>query len=271
MPVLAEVHVFPVCIVILCSKVIIIFLQFYCGYVFSMVVKVNFRSNTARGKTSQQCEVGNASCIREGSIKLTGHPPYSWTWICPPQRCILRCPLLTICLATFPSTISLHLWPTLHSWAHTNLHPWWIPFDSPQWAEGHVSWVPHWSVSQCRNWATTSTTHRWTSYTQINKQEEWSPSRHFSWQLLGKRPEPCIYWHKGVQPLRAESPKYFPYSVLQERAGNEKSVWSTCQRSGAWSFSTLGGRGPTANMVYKEYPQWLPRNMTHSCAQQLCA
>ena len=46
MPVLAEVNVFPVCIVILCSKVII-FLQFYCVYVFPMVVKINFRSNTA--------------------------------------------------------------------------------------------------------------------------------------------------------------------------------------------------------------------------------
>ena len=100
-----------------------IFLQFYC--VFSTV---NFRSNTARGKTSQQHEKDNASCIREGNIKMACHPPYCRSRICPPQRCIPRCPLLTIWLATFPSTISLHLWLTFHSQACTNLHLWWIPF-----------------------------------------------------------------------------------------------------------------------------------------------
>ena len=65
-----------------------------------------------------------------------------------------------------------------------------------------------------------------------------------------------LCWHNlpgpSVQPLCTESPKYFPQSVLQEkRAGEEKSVWSACQRSGAWSFSTSGGMGPTANVVYK--------------------
>ena len=44
-----------------------------------------------------------------------------------------------------------------------------IPFNLPQWAEGHDGWAPHWSVSQCRNWTTTSTTHRWTSYTRITR------------------------------------------------------------------------------------------------------
>ena len=106
-----------------------IFLQFYCIYVFSTVLKINFRRNTARGKTSQQCEKDNASCIREfeGSIKMVCHPPYCRNRICPPHRCIRRCPLLTIWLATFPSTISLQLWLTLHSQACTNLHPWVIP------------------------------------------------------------------------------------------------------------------------------------------------
>ena len=61
-----------------------IFLQFYVD-LFQM-------QHSYRGKTSQQCEVGNASCIREGSTKLACHPPYRQTWICPPQRCIPRCP-----------------------------------------------------------------------------------------------------------------------------------------------------------------------------------
>ena len=87
--------------------------------------KINFRSNTARGKTSQQCEKekDNASCIKEGSIKMACHPPYCRNRICPPQRCISRCPLLTI---------------------------WWIPFDLPHWAQGHHSWVSHWNVSNVR-------------------------------------------------------------------------------------------------------------------------
>ena len=148
-----------------------------------------------------------------GSIQVAsekGGLPYSWTWICPPQKCILRCPLFAIWLVTFPSTISLHLWPTLHRWVCTNLHLWWISFDSPQWAEGHHSWVPHWSASQCWNWATASTTLRWTSYTWISKQGRWGPSRYCSWQLLGKRLELRIFRHKCVQFLYAESPKYFP-------------------------------------------------------------
>jgi len=45
-----------------------IFLQFYVDQ-FQM-------QHSYRGKTSQQCEVSNASCIREGSIKLACHPPY---------------------------------------------------------------------------------------------------------------------------------------------------------------------------------------------------
>ena len=58
------------------------------------------RQHSYRGKTSQQCEVDNASCIWEGSIKLACHPPYCQAWLCPPQRCVPRCPLLTIWLAT---------------------------------------------------------------------------------------------------------------------------------------------------------------------------
>ena len=146
-------------------------------------------------------------------------------------------------------------------------------------------WDPHWSVSQCRNWATTSTTHRWTPYTWISKQGGWGPSRHCSWQVLGKRPEPCHFWHKCVQPLRAESPKYLPQSVLQEK--QNKSIWSTCQRSGAWSSQHQEEWDQQPMWSTREYPQWLPRNMTRhiarpsiasdenwatdSCAQQLCA
>ena len=66
-------------------------------------------------------------------------------------------------------------------------------------------WDPHWSVSQCRNWATTSTTHRWTPYTWISKQGGWGPSRHCSWQVLGKRPEPCHFWHISVFSPFAQS------------------------------------------------------------------
>ena len=78
------------------------------------------------------------------------------------------------------------------------------------------------------------------------------PSRHCSWQLLWKTPEPHIFETRVFSPF-AQSPKYFPQSVLQEKwAGEEKSIWSACQRSGAWSFfSTSGGMGPTANVVYK--------------------
>jgi len=38
-------------------------------------------------------------------------------------------------------------------------------------------------------------------------------------------------------------------------------------------FSTSGGMGPTANMIYKEYPQWLPRsrNMTKHTARSSIA
>jgi len=45
----------------------------------------------------------------------------------------------------------------------------------------------------CQNWATTSTAHRQTSYTRISKQGGWCPSRHCSWQHLGKRPKPCLF------------------------------------------------------------------------------
>ena len=82
--------------------------------------KINSRSNTASGKTSRQCEVGNASCITEGSIELACHPPYHRTRICPPQRCIPRCP----CLWYRWQPSHLHLWPTLQCRACTNLHPW---------------------------------------------------------------------------------------------------------------------------------------------------
>ena len=183
------------------------------------------RLHSYRGKTSQQCEVGNASCIREGSIKLACHPPYCQTWICPPQMCIPRCPLLTIWLVTFPSTISLYLWPTLHSWACTNLHPWWIPFDSPQWAEEHDGCVLHWSVTQCRNWATTSTAHRQTSYTQISKQEGWGPSRHFSWQPLGKRPEPCIFDIRVFSPFAQNHQNTFLSQCYKKNEQETKRVY----------------------------------------------
>ena len=45
------------------------------------------------------CKEGNASCIREGSIELTCHPPYSRKWTYPRRRCIPRCLLLTQWLA----------------------------------------------------------------------------------------------------------------------------------------------------------------------------
>ena len=182
-----------------------------------------FRSNTASGKTRQQCEKANASCIREGSIKLACHPPYRRTQICPPQRCILGCPLLTIRLATFPSTISLHLWPALHSRACTNLHLWWIPFNLPQWAKEHHGWVPHWNMSQC---STTSITHRRISCTRISKQGGWGPSRHSSWQLLGKKLEARIFWHMGVEPpsLRVRN-TFLSQCYIQEKRAEEKIVW----------------------------------------------
>ena len=258
MPVLPEVHFCPVGIVILCSKDIFSY--------NSMLIY--FRCNTAiEGKLASNVKWAMQVASEKGAPSWLATLPIAKHGFALHKGAFRDAPFLTIWLATFPSTISLHLWPTLHSWACTNQHSWWIPFNSPQWPEGHDGCVPHWSVTR-RNWATTSTTHRWTSYTWSSKQEGWGPSRHFSWQLLGKRPEPRICWHRDVQPLRAESLKYFPQSVLQEKqAGSERSVWSTCQRSGAWSFSTLGGRGPTVNMVYKEYPQWLPRSMTGRIAR----
>ena len=258
MPVLPEVHFCPVGIVILCSKDILSY--------NSMLIY--FRCNTAiEGKLASNVKWAMQVASEKRAPSWLATLPIAKHGFALHKGAFRDAPFLTIWLATFPSTISLHLWPTLHSWACTNQHSWWIPFNSPQWPEGHDGCVPHWSVTR-RNWATTSTTHRWTSYTWSSKQEGWGPSRHFSWQLLGKRPEPRICWHRDVQPLRAESLKYFPQSVLQEkRAGSERSVWSTCQRSGAWSFSTLGGRGPTVNMVYKEYPQWLPRSMTGRIAR----
>ena len=48
-----------------------------------------------------------------------------------------------------------------------------------------------------------------------------------------------IYDIRVFSPF-AQSPKYFPQSVLQEKqAGEERSIWSTCQRSGAWSFFNI--------------------------------
>ena len=48
------------------------------GYIFTVFMyflQWYFRSNTASGKTRQQCEKANASCIREGSIKMACHTP----------------------------------------------------------------------------------------------------------------------------------------------------------------------------------------------------
>ena len=118
MPVLAEVHFFPVCIVILCSKlyfpaILLCLCIFYGG-------KINFRSNTASGKTSQQCEVHGQCKLHQRREHRTGLPPsLLLNTDLPSQRCIPRCPLLTIWLVTFLSTISLHLWPTLHCRACT--------------------------------------------------------------------------------------------------------------------------------------------------------
>ena len=64
MSVLAEVHVFPVCIVILCSKVI-----------FSLCLCI-FYSGISEATQLEGKLAANASCIREGSIKLACHHPY---------------------------------------------------------------------------------------------------------------------------------------------------------------------------------------------------
>ena len=138
--------------------------------------------------------------------------------------------------------------PTRNNTSH---YQWWIPFDLPQWAEGHHGWVPHWSVSQCQNWATTLTTHRQTSYTWISKHRGWGLSRRCSWQLLEKT-GPCIFQHKSVQPLHTESPKYFPRAVQEKKREYDQRVREV--EHGSFSplvFSTSGGMGPTANVVYK--------------------
>ena len=96
------------------------------GYIFTVFMyslQWYFWSNTAGGKTSRQWK------LHQRREHQAGLPPSLSlnTDLLFTQRCILRCPLLTIWLVTFPSTISLHHWPTLHSRACTNLHPWWIP------------------------------------------------------------------------------------------------------------------------------------------------
>ena len=54
-----------------------------------------------------------------------------------------------------------------------------------------------------------------------------------------------------------QSPKYFPQAVLQEkRAGEKKESTINMWEKWIWIlltpiFSTSGGMGPTANMVYK--------------------
>ena len=56
-----------------------IFLQFYCVYVFFMVVKTNFRSNTARGKTSQQCEKDDQVASEKGASRWFAPLPIAKT------------------------------------------------------------------------------------------------------------------------------------------------------------------------------------------------
>ena len=168
--------------------------------IFSTVVKINLRSNTARGKTSRQCEMAWALQV------VSEKGASSWLAILPipKHRFALHKgafwdALPTIWMATFPSTISLHLWPTLHNQACTNMHLWWIPFDSTQWAKGHDCWVLHWSVSQCQNWATTSTTHRRTSYTRIsNKELEDGACLDIAADNFWGSDWNVDLWHKGV-------------------------------------------------------------------------
>ena len=62
----------------------------------------------------------------------------------------------------------------------------------------------------------------------------------------------------GVQPLRAKLSQHFLVSVLPtERDGKEKGIRQACERNRAWIllplliFSTSGGTGTTATVVYK--------------------
>ena len=173
----------------------------------------------------QQCEMGNASCIREGRIKVACHPPYHWTWICPPQRCILRCPLLTIWLATFPSTISLHLWLTFHSQACTNLHLWWIPF------------ICHIELRDITAGFLTETSHNVRiepplqpltgEYLTLGSEnrEDGARLNIAADNFWGRVQNWAFFLDIRVFSPFAQSPKYFRQSVVQEKwAGEEKSI-----------------------------------------------
>ena len=147
-------------------------LQSNCVYVFSRVVKINFRSNTS-GRLA-----GNVKwAMQVGSEKGAS----SWLATLPitEHRFALHKGAFQDALCLWSSWQPSHLPSHCIYGQHFNVEHalictrGGIPFNLPQWAEGHNGWVPHWSVSQCRNWATTSTTHRWTSYTRISKQGGW--------------------------------------------------------------------------------------------------
>jgi len=49
---------------------------------------------------------------------------------------------------------------------------------------------------------------------------------------------------EGVQPLSTVTEILSSESVLQEKgAGEEKSIWSTCQKSGAWRLFNIRRNG----------------------------
>ena len=68
-------------------------------------------------------------------------------------------------------------------------------------------------------------------------------------KFWGRDRNHAIFWRKGVQPLRTESPKYFLSQCYKKNKQEKKRVYD---QRGAWSFSTSGGMGQTAYMVYKQ-------------------
>jgi len=106
MPVLPEVHIFPVCIVILCSKDIFSY--------NSMLIY--FRCNTAiEGKVASNVKWAMQVASEKGAPSWLATLPIAKHGFALHKGAFRDAPFLTIWLATFPSTISLHLWPTLHS------------------------------------------------------------------------------------------------------------------------------------------------------------
>ena len=193
--------------------------------------------------------MGNASCVREGSIKLACSPPHHRTWICPPQRCILRCPLLTISVANFPSTISLHLWPTLHSQACTNLH---LPSirhnELRDMMAGFLTEVCH-NVGIEPPLQPLTGEHL--TLRSANK-EDGARLDIAADNFWGRDRNYAIYDIRVFSPFAQSHQNAFLSQCYKKKEQEKKGAYDQLVREMEHGvFSMSGGIGPTANMVYK--------------------